>query len=165
MSGVKKIYVAFKTHFDIGYTDLADEVVKRYGNSMLADVVKTCEETQGLREGYQFVWTMSAWPLLQSLNPETAKAENIIKAEELIKIGQIAWHALPYTTHTEFCGLEEFIRGLYFSRKLSEKYGIWPVSAKMTDVPGHTWILPSLLYKAGIRFLYLIISAFEGYIM
>lgn len=151
----KKIYVVFKTHFDIGYTELAEEVIRRYGSKMLGDVVNTCEGTQKFDEGHRYVWTMAAWPLIQSLKPEIAESEYIARAKELLKQGQIAWHALPYTTHTEFCGLEEFIRGMYFSRELSEEYGIWPVSAKMTDVPGHTWILPSLLYKAGIKFLHL----------
>ncbi|MFL5734771.1 MAG: DUF5054 domain-containing protein, partial [Chloroflexia bacterium] len=33
--------------------------------------------------------------------------------------------------------------------------GIWPSGAKQTDVPGHTWILPSLLVRAGVTFLHL----------
>lgn len=89
------------------------------------------------------------------LNPNNAVKENIDQADYFLHEGQIAWHVLPYTTHTEFCGLEEFIRGMYFSRQLSEKYSKWPITAKMTDVPGHSWILPSLLYKAGVKFLHL----------
>ena len=65
------------------------------------------------------------------------------------------WHALPYTTHTEACGLEEFIRGFDYGKELSERYGRRYRSAKMTDVPGHTAMLPSLLVKSGIRFLHL----------
>ena len=99
--------------------------------------------------------SMSAWPLLQSLKPGNANEDVISNAEGLIKQGQIAWHVLPFTTHTEFCGLEELIRGMYFSRQLSSSFGIWPISAKMTDVPGHTWILPSLLAKANVKFLHL----------
>lgn len=151
----KIIYVVFKTHFDIGYTELAEEAIERYGRVMLADVVKTCEATRNFEKEHRYVWTMPSWPLIQSLDPENADAEIIKKAKSLISSGQIAWHALPFTTHTEFCGLEEFIRGLYHSKSLSEQFGISPISAKMTDVPGHTWILPSILYKAGVRFLHL----------
>lgn len=155
MMHTKFIYVVFKTHFDIGYTELAEEVIERYGKSMLPDVIKTCEGTQSFENDQRYVWTMSAWPLIQSLNPETAEQAVINRAKELINQGQITWHVLPFTTHTEFCGLEEYIRGMYFSRKLSKEYGKWPISAKMTDVPGHTWVLPSLLYKAGVKFLHL----------
>jgi hypothetical protein len=41
------------------------------------------------------------------------------------------------------------------SRGLSERFARWPGAAKQTDVPGHTWIFPSLLVRAGIRFLHL----------
>lgn len=155
MKDKKIIYVVFKTHFDIGFTELAGEVIQRYGSKMLPDVVKTCEDTRDSSKKHKYVWTMPAWPLLQSLDPGNAEADVISRARALIRQEQIAWHVLPFTTHTEFCGLEEYIRGMYFSRQLSEEYGKWPVSAKMTDVPGHTWVLPSLLYKAGVRFLHL----------
>ncbi len=155
MSAKRVIYVVFKTHFDIGFTELAKEVIERYGRKMLPDVVKTCEDTQAFPEGRQYVWTMPAWPLLQSLAPDNAESGMIARAKTLIRKGQIAWHALPYTTHTEFCGLEEYIRGMYFSRRLSEEFGKGPLSAKMTDVPGHTWVLPSILYQAGVKFLHL----------
>jgi alpha-mannosidase len=152
---VEKIVVVFKTHFDIGFTKLASEVIDNYGKKMLPDVVKTCNATQEFPEHHRFTWTMSAWPLVQSLLPQNAEKETIAQAKSLINQGQICWHALPFTTHTEFCGLEEFIRGFNQSGKLSEEFGRWPISAKMTDVPGHTWILPTLLSKAGIKFLHL----------
>lgn len=152
--GLKKhIYIVFKTHFDIGFTDLAEEVIKRYSGKMLDDVISTCEGTKHLGEGKRYVWTMPSWPL--SLSIKNTSEEKCSKALELLKGGQIIWHMLPFTTHTEFCGLEEYIRGFKFSESLSEEYGYRPISAKMTDVPGHTWILPALLKGAGVKFLHL----------
>lgn len=155
MNEKTKIYVVFKTHFDIGYTELAKEVVERFSSSMLSDVISTCEGTQKLGKDKQYVWTMPAWPLVKALDPEYTDQKLLDKAKQLIRQGQIAWHVLPFTTHTEFCGLEEYIRGMCFSKQLSDEYQKWPISAKMTDVPGHTWILPSLLHKAGVKFLHL----------
>lgn len=155
MPKIKTIYIVFKTHFDIGFTKLAAEIVENYAQNMLPAVVETCEQTQIFGEKQQYVWTMSSWPLVQSLNPEIADEAHIKKAKELIRQKQISWHILPFTTHTEFCGLEEFIRGLYFSKRLSDEYRQWPIAAKMTDVPGHTWILPSILHQAGVKFLHL----------
>ena len=152
---VRKIIVVFKTHFDIGFTGLASEIIRSYSTGMLPEVVRTCEATGANPERHRFVWTMPAWPLVHSLasgdTPEEVKA----RAADLIRRGQIRWHALPFTTHTEFCGLEEFIRGMYFSRKLAAEFGFAPTAAKMTDVPGHTRMLPSLLHQAGVRFLHL----------
>ncbi|WP_248930214.1 DUF5054 domain-containing protein [Paenibacillus hamazuiensis] len=150
---LEKIYVVFKTHFDIGFTGWVSDVVQRYRTEMLKDVIDICEKTKDNPGAEKYVWTMSAWPLLQSL--EGAGEEDKAKALEFLASRQLIWHKLPYTTHTEFCGLEEWIRGMYVSRKLSEQFGYEPKDAKMTDVPGHTWIVPSLLKKAGVNILHL----------
>jgi alpha-mannosidase len=150
---LEKIYVVFKTHFDIGFTGLVSDVVKRYRTDMLKDVIDICEKTAPNAEHEKYVWTMSAWPLEQSL--EGSMAEDREKALAFLENRQLIWHMLPYTTHTEFCGLEEWIRGIYVSRNLSEQFGYKPKDAKMTDVPGHTWSVPSLLAKAGVKILHL----------
>lgn len=150
----KKIIVAFKTHFDIGFTGLAKEIVAKYGTEMMDSVLRVCEGTAENPKGKRFVWTMSAWPLLQSL--ENAAPEDRVRAEKLAREGRLVSHALPYTTHTEFMGFEELCRVFSFVKEFSERYSLdFPVSAKMTDVPGHTWFLPTLLSGAGIKFLHL----------
>jgi hypothetical protein len=46
------------------------------------------------------------------------------------------------------------VRGLTFSTDLARENGLpLPRAAKMTDVPEHTWILPTLLRHAGVDFL------------
>ena len=149
-----KIFTVFKTHFDIGFTELSSEVVRRYGTTMLEDVLKTCEGTQKFGERLCYKWTMASWPLLKTL--EGASPENRARAEALIERGQLLWHALPFTTHTECCGVEDFVRGFDFARELCAHYGKpFPISAKMTDVPGHTRFLVAALAGAGVRFLHL----------
>ena len=37
---VKKFILVFKTHFDIGFTDLAENVIRGYGDAMLKEVSK-----------------------------------------------------------------------------------------------------------------------------
>ena len=142
-----KTIIVFKTHVDVGFTDLSANVMNKYTTTILSDAIAVCEQTQSLGESKQYVWTVPAW--IMKAFDETGKID------DLTRRGQLAWHALPFTTHTEFCGLEEFIRGLVFSQNLSEKYGRYPVAAKMTDVPGHTWMLPSILNAAGVKFLHL----------
>lgn len=151
---LKKVFVVFKTHFDIGYTHLAKELLEWYGSTMIKDVAEVCKATSNLPEGRKYVWTVPSWPLTKTVSgiKEPGFKEQI---EKLIEEGQLIWHGIPFTMHTEFCGMEEFVRGLYVARELSEKYGRWTADAKMTDVPGHTWILPSILTKAGIKFLHL----------
>lgn len=152
---VKKIILVFKAHFDYGYTAPAGQVLEDYRRKVIPAVIKTCEESRKFGGNLGYVWTMPAWLLAQVLKPGSMNENQINKVRELIKYNQIAWTIMPFTPNTEFCGLEEYIRGLYISRSLSEEFGRWPVSAKMTDVPGHTWIVPSILSKAGVRFLQL----------
>ncbi len=150
---IQKIILVFKTHFDIGFTDLSANVMEKCATTMLRDVIETCAATEG--QGRQkFVWTLPAWPLVQMLR-QCGDADRQI-LERLIVQDQIVWHALPFTSHTDFCSAEEIIEGLRFARELSETYEKpFPISAKMTDVPGHGIMLPGILAGAGVKFLHL----------
>lgn len=153
MNKLKTIYVVFKTHFDIGFTGLASEVVESYQGSMLQKALQICQLTSANPEGHRYVWTMPSWPLKKSLaTTEPSLREQAIK---LVEEGRLTWHALPFTTHTDFCGIEEFVRGLEINAELGRDFGQKRIAAKMTDVPGHTRMLPSLLAKAGVKFLHL----------
>lgn len=150
---VQKIILVFKTHFDIGFTDLAERVIENYGGGMLRQVLETCRATRHMGD-LRYVWTMPAWPLwyiTQHCAPELRP-----ELEQCIREGQIVWHGLPFTSHTDICAPEEYAQGLRYARELSLKYGKpFPKAAKMTDVPGHGRMLPDLLAQAGIRFLHL----------
>lgn len=150
---VKKIILVFKTHFDIGFTDLASNVIHGYGNEMLRQVIETCRATEDMGK-LRYVWTMPAWPLYHICN----HCDPALKPEldRLIENGQIVWHSLPFTTHTDFSVPDEYMQSLRYSRELARAYNKpIPMSAKMTDVPGHGLMLPELLSQAGIRFLHL----------
>ena len=150
---VKKIILVFKTHFDIGFTDLAENVIHGYGTDMLRQVIETCNATKNLGK-LRYVWTMPAWPLWYicrncdpGLKPEL---------DRLIREGQIVWHGLPFTSHTDFAAPDEYAEVFRYARELAEHYQKpMPLSAKMTDVPGHGRMLPEMLTQAGIRFLHL----------
>ena len=148
------IFVVFKTHFDIGFTGLVEQVLASVTDRMIPRAVEACRASRGFGPGRQYTWTLPAWPLAESL----ARLEGTSRGEELARLvaeGRIAWHALPFTTHTELFGLEDLIRGLFVGRRLGARFGRSSISAKMTDVPGHTWILPTILKGAGVSFLHL----------
>lgn len=150
---IKKIILVFKTHFDIGFTDLAENVIDNYATSMLDQVLETCEATADMGR-QRYVWTMPSWPL--SVMLERSSGSRKERLEKLIRQGQIVWHALPFTSHFDFCGLQDYRYGFTFARQLSRQWNKpFPISAKMTDVPGHGAMLPSLLADAGVRFLHL----------
>ena len=151
----KEVIVVFKTHFDIGYTDLAKNVVARYRTEMIDKALAVADQSKDLPPENRFVWTLSGWPMSQILGPEQTpeRRERILKA---IRDGRLVWHALPATLHTESLDLEDIVRGMGFSSQLSRSLDMeLPRDAKMTDVPCHTWILPTILVRAGVEFLHI----------
>ncbi len=155
---VEKIILVFKTHVDIGFTDLSARVIDKYAGSMLKEVIATCKATQHMGK-LQYVWTVPSW--LLKIMTERCGEDLKQELDCLIDRGQIVWHALPFTSHTDFCSAEEYIEGLRFGRELSKAYHKpYPLSAKMTDVPGHGIMLPAILEGAGVKFLHLGCNAF-----
>ena len=152
---LKQIIVVFKTHFDIGYSDMARNVVHTYRTSMIDKTLLAVEKNRQQPADHQFVWTLPGWPMTQILwkgqDPRRRQ-----KIDEAVRSGSLVFHALPFSTHTETLELEDLVRGLGFSSRLARSYGLsLPRDAKMTDVPSHTWLLPTLLKHAGIEFFHI----------
>ena len=75
---------------------------------------------------------------------------------QAIHDGRLVWHALPGSLHTESLDLEDLVRGMGFSSQLARQTGTpLPLDAKMTDVASHTWILATILKRAGVEFLHI----------
>ncbi len=154
---VERVVVVFKTHFDIGYTDMASNVVRRYRTTMIDDALKVVDQNRSLPPEQQFAWTLPGWPLSQIMADGPGQTpERKQRVQQAFKDGRFVVHALPFTLHTELLELEDLVRGLGFSSRLSREAGVaLPRDAKMTDVPCHSWIMPTLLRHAGVDFLHL----------
>ncbi|HNS20889.1 MAG TPA: glycoside hydrolase family 38 C-terminal domain-containing protein [Sedimentisphaerales bacterium] len=154
---VREVIITFKTHFDIGYTDLASNVVQRYRTTMIDQALRVVDQNRGLPPEQQFVWTIPGWPMakiLEDWDGQTAERKQQILLA--FKDGRFVVHGLPFTTHTELLEPEDLVRGLGFASRLCREAGLpLPRDAKMTDVPCHSWMMPTLLRHAGIEFLHL----------
>ncbi|MCX6923882.1 MAG: hypothetical protein NT154_11850 [Verrucomicrobia bacterium] len=150
---IEDVWVVFKTHLDIGYTDRIEEVLKKYRVNMMDSALKVVEASRDLPVEKRFSWTLAGWPLTHVLGPQQDPARKT-RIEQAVREGAITFHALPFTTHTETQDLEDLVRGLGFSTRLAQQYGRpLPIGAKMTDVPCHSWVMPTLLAHAGAKFL------------
>lgn len=155
-SKVTDIWVVFKTHFDLGFTDLPENVFARYRGEMMDNALNVIEKNASQPKAKQFAWTVPGWPLYAQILGPLQTPVRKARIEKAIREGFIVVHGLPFTTHTESLEYEELVRGLGYSSKIARTYGLpLPISAKMTDVPSHSWILPTLLHNAGIKFLQL----------
>jgi alpha-mannosidase len=151
---VKEIIIAFKTHFDIGYTDYAEAILQKYGSSMITGAMDVLENTRSLPPDRRFVWTVPGWPMSQILKRcDPALKPGVVKA---IAEGWFAVHALPFTFETEASDLENLARCFSFSSTIARQQGLpLPRDAKLTDVPSHSWIISTLLTQAGVNILHI----------
>ncbi len=148
--------LVIKTHFDIGYSALARDVEHEYRTTMIDRALETMEQNaQVAGPGESFVWTIPGWPMETILweGQHPARKQRI---EAALRRRNLALHALPYTLHTATGDLETLARAFGYSSRVARQYGLpLPNDAKMTDVPGHDWIIPTLLRHAGVKFFHL----------
>src|SRR5690606_31218346 len=104
-------------------------------------------------EAPAFIWTTGAWLIWDHL--QSQDSGKVRRLEQAIERGLIAWHGLPFTTHTELMSPALFRAGLSYARELDQRFGKATLAAKMTDVPGHTLGMVPLLAEAGIKFMHL----------
>lgn len=153
MENIKKVHVIYKTHLDVGFTDLAKNVVDKYINSFIPKAIELAGKVNKNKENKKFIWTVGSWLIDEYLR--RANKEEKQKLIEAIKKGNIAWHGLPFTTHSELMDKELFEFGISISKELDEKFSRDTIAAKMTDVPGHTRGIIEPLCRNGIKYLHL----------
>ncbi len=149
---MKKVIVVSKTHLDLGFTDFAKTVYNTYLNTYIPNAVLLAKK-MNTADKKKFVWTTGSWIIKEALkNGTDIQKENLARA---LICGDIVPHALPFTTHTELLDEDTMDYALSIVDKLDAVRGRKTVSAKMTDVPGHTKALVPLLHKHGIKLLHI----------
>jgi hypothetical protein len=150
----RTIHLVFKTHLDIGFTQLAETVRREYHEVFIPRAIDTGEHFFAEDPAQRmFVWTAGAWLIWDHL--ETQPRDKVRRLERAIERGLIRWHGLPFTTHTELMSPALFRAGLSYARELDRRFGTSTIAAKMTDVPGHPLGIVPVLAEAGIRFLHI----------
>ena len=147
------MHVVFKTHLDVGFTHFAAVVKRRYFDHFIPTALAIARELRQAGGQDRFVWTTGSWILyeyLEQADPAGRKA-----AEAGILAGDLRWHGLPFTVHSELMDQDLFRYGLSLSRELDRRFGVQTVAAKMTDVPGHTRGVVPLMAEAGLKFLHI----------
>ena len=153
---IKKVYVVYKTHLDIGFTDMGKNVLNRYINEHIPHSVSLAKKLN-TKDKKQFIWTLGSYLIDYNLKYGTEEQKKeLIRA---IENGDICWHGIACTTHTELMDMDLFRYSLEIGKKLDERFSKKTIAAKMTDVPGHTIAIVDALADYGIRFLHIGVNA------
>lgn len=152
-TSVKKVLLLFKTHLDVGYTDYAKNVINDYIQTHIPSAIRLARELKESGRSERFVWTVGSWMIdhYLELSDKTMQAD----MERAIREGDISYHALPFTTHTEAMDAELFRYGLSIAKTMDTKFSKDTIAGKVTDVPGHTKAMIPYLTEAGIKLLHI----------
>jgi len=148
---VKTVYVLYKCHLDVGFTDTEQGVIHTYFEHYFPramDIAATLRQSGGEE---RYVWTVAAWLLYEYL--EQASSEKRRCMEKAISEGDIAWHAMPFTWISEMLDRSLITSALRLSAALDQRFGTKTIAGKLTDVPCHTRGIVLPLADAGVRFL------------
>jgi len=140
------------SHHDLGYTDTIEGVLRKY-RRIYEDVLRFCDETDDWPEESKFRYMVEeAWSIQHFI--ETSSPETVEKLEKYIREGRIEVPALFGNQISGMCGHEELIRLMYPSFRMHRKYGAPIRSGSITDVPGLSWALPTILAGAGVKYFF-----------
>lgn len=145
-----RVHVIQMSHHDVGYTDLASNVLPQHERA-LDEVVDMAESTRHFPDDAQFRMIVEqTWSIERYLRNAPSKRRE--KMVGLMRSGHVEITALFGNVTTELCGHETLARMVYPAFRLKREYGIPLVSAEHNDIPGISWGLCQVLADAGIKF-------------
>jgi len=147
-----RVYFVPITHHDLGYTDTIENVLNKY-DGFYDDVIRFCEETAGLPDESKYRYTVEGtWSLKHFVKARPKDVVN--KFAKYVREGRIEIGALFGNETSCLCGHEELIRLMYPSFRFNRMMGGTIRTASITDVPGLSWGLPTVLAGTGVRYFF-----------
>jgi len=147
-----QVFMVPITHHDLGYTDTIENVLRLY-DSFYDDVIRFCEETEDWPEESKYRYTAEgAWAIQHFIENRPRHVTD--KLGKYIKDGRIEIGALFGNEISALCSHEQLIRLMYPSFRLKRKYGAEILTGSITDVPGLSWGLPTVLAGAGVKYFF-----------
>lgn len=140
------------THHDLGYTDTIENVLRDFAG-FYDKVLEFCDQTRDWPHWAKYRYTLeSTWSIQHFLDkrpPEVAQ-----RLGQYIKEGRIEVGALFGNQISGLCGHEELIRLMYPSFRLQREFGAQILCGSITDVPGLSWGLPTVMAGAGVKYFF-----------
>ena len=147
-----EIYMIPISHHDLGYTDTIERVLRKY-REIYEDVLRFCEETESYPDEAKFRYMVEgSWSLQHFI--ERSDKETCEKLAKYVKEGRIEVPALFGNQISGMCSHEELIRLMYPSFRINRKFGGQIQAGSITDIPGLSWGLPTVLSGAGVKYFF-----------
>ena len=139
-------------HHDLGYTDTIENVLRRY-DGFYDDVLRFCRQTDDWPEEAKFRYSVEGSWSIQHFAENRPKevAETLGK---YLREGRIEIHAFYGNEITGLCSHEELIRSMYPSFRFQRQLGATIRTGSITDIPGLSWGLPTVLAGAGVKYFF-----------
>ncbi|MHC4558447.1 MAG: glycoside hydrolase family 38 N-terminal domain-containing protein [Planctomycetota bacterium] len=146
------VYFVPLTHHDLGYTDSIENTLITY-DSFYDDVIRFCEQTEDWPEESKYRYTVEgAWSIQHFIENRPEQVTD--KLGRYIKQGRIEIGALFGNEISALCSHEGLIRLMYPSFRLKRRFDAQILTGSITDVPGLSWGLPTVLAGAGVKYFF-----------
>ncbi len=144
------VYLLPHSHVDIGYTHVQTDVEQSHWQ-YYEQAIAASRKTADYPPGAQFKWNAEVlWATDSYLKQATpAKRQEFLDA---VKNDWIGLDALYGNELTALCRPEELIRLVDYGNRLKSEYQLRIDSAMISDVPGYTWGLVSVLAESGVKY-------------
>ncbi len=140
------------THHDLGYTDTLENVLRKY-DGFYDDIIKFCDQTKDWPAASKFRYTVEAsWSIQHFI--ENRPKEVVDKLARYIKDGRIELGAFFGNQISALCSHEELIRLMYPSFAMKREFGGSIRTASITDIPGLSWGLPTVMAGSGVKYFF-----------
>lgn len=147
-----RIYFVPITHHDLGYTDTIENVLNRYV-AFYDDILRFCRKTDDWPHEAKYRYTAEgAWAMQHFV--ETRDKERVDALAKYVGQGRIEIGALMGNEISALCSHEELVRLMYPSFRMARQFNGKILTGSITDVPGLSWGLPTVMAGAGIRYFF-----------
>ena len=153
---IKKIHLIHHTHFDIGYTDLPEEVISQQ--------MRHLDQAVALgKADPHFHWTLESSSLLEFYlkRRSPAMAKSLLS---LLQSGQFECGAFYMQMLTDTASAPELVQTVSKSTDMAQRYGFEVNTAILDDIGGWSRYVPNILSKYGVRYFIAGVGSCQAYL-
>ena len=152
-----KLFLAPQMHLDMGYTDYRPNSYEVHARN-IDEIAAALEKRKDFKFNPDGAFIFSDY--WQNRNQE--QRERVLA---LMRENRLTLPAQLFSINTGLASQEELFRLFYASAEFSRSNRVPITYANQTDVPAHSWALPSYLQAIGIRYFAISSNPFRGAII